>query len=204
MKADRLGLLSAMLASICCVGPILLVLVGLGSLGVGALLSRYHWWFIGAAMLLLSVAWRSYLKEAAHCRATSCQMARGKTTRTVLTMASLVVAIFVGLNLATYASHSRQPGARIVSSGHGRLASVVIPVEGMTCFTCERTVEATLKGLPGVRSADAKVKDAAAYVQYDAAQVSLDELIAAINKTGYRAGPPQEDGGHGNERRNLL
>jgi len=190
MKADRLGLFSAMLASVCCLGPILLVLVGLGSLGVGALLSRYHWWFIGAAICLLSVAWRGYLTEAARCRAASCQMARGTTTRTILTLASGVVTVFVGLNLYTYASQSR--GMRAPSaSGQAEMASVIIPVEGMTCFTCELSVESSLKRLPGVQGADARVAEQAAYVSFDPSQVTVEALITAITKTGYRARPPK-------------
>ncbi|MBI3083464.1 MAG: heavy-metal-associated domain-containing protein, partial [Candidatus Omnitrophica bacterium] len=187
MKADRLGILSALFASVCCLGPVLLVLLGLGSLGFGALIGRYHWWFIGAAIVLLTIAWRSYLKEARRCKTASCEMARGKTTRTVLLLASVVVAVFVGLNLYTYASQTHQTSSLGTVPRPGQLASVVIPVEGMTCFTCELTVESSLNKLPGVQSADAKVTEQAAYVRYDPARVSLEALIAAINKTGYKA-----------------
>ena len=195
MKADRLGILSAVFASVCCLGPVLLVVLGLGSLGFGAVLGRYHWWFIGAAIVLLSYAWRSYLTEVRRCKTASCEMARGKTTRTVLTVASVVVAAFVGLNLSTYASQTHKVSSTGTAPPTGQLTSVAIPVEGMTCFTCELTVESSLKGLPGVHSADAKVKEAAAYVEYNPARVNLDQLIAAINKTGYKANRPQGQGG---------
>jgi len=164
-----------------------LVLLGLGSLGFGALIGRYHWWFIGAAIGLLAVAWRSYLKEAGRCRTARCEMAGGKRTRAALLLASTVVAVFVGLNLYTYASQSSNTKPQAAFAAQAHLASVMIPVEGMTCFTCELTVESSVKGLPGVRSVDAKVKESAAYVQYDPAQVTVDGLIAAINKTGYKA-----------------
>jgi copper chaperone CopZ len=195
MKAARLGILSAITASVCCVGPVLLVVLGLGSLGFGALIGRYHWWFITTAIGLLAVAWRSYLKEAGRCRAASCEMVQGKTTRTALILASAVVAVFVGLNLYTYMSQHRSASAPSTTMPSRGLASVTIPVEGMTCFTCELTVESSLKKLPGVQSADAKVNEASAYVSYDPAKVSLDELIAAINKTGYKAtrAPGQEN-----------
>lgn len=192
MKAARLGILSALTASVCCLGPILLVLAGLGGLGFGALIGRYHWWFIGAAMALLIYAWRSHLKETHRCKAASCEMARGQTTRTVLTLASVVVAVFVGLNLATYASQSRPTAHHAARSTQGQLTSVMIPIEGMTCFTCELTVESSVKNLPGVRSVDAKVKESAAYVQYDPARVKLEDLVAVINKTGYKASRPKD------------
>lgn len=190
MKPAKLGLLSALTASVCCLGPVLLVLLGLGSLGFGAILGRYHWWFIAAAMAILAFAWRSYLKEAGRCRTAHCEMTQGKTTKTVLILASTVVAAFVGLNLYTYASQHRSASAPGTTTPSRGLASVTIPVEGMTCFTCELTVESSLKKLPGVESADAKVNEGAAYVSYDPTRVSLDALIAAINKTGYKATRP--------------
>jgi copper chaperone CopZ len=190
MRADRLGILSALFASVCCLGPVLLVVLGLGSLGLGAILGRYHWWFIGAAIGLLAVAWRRYLKETGRCRTAHCEMAGGKRTRTALLLASTVVAVFVGLNLATSASQSPNSKPQAASAARAHLASVMIPVEGMTCFTCELTVESSVKGLPGVRSVDAEVKDAAAYVEYDSSQVSVTQLIEAINKTGYKASVP--------------
>ena len=192
MKAVRLGILSALTASVCCLGPVLLVLAGLGSLGFGALIGRAHWWFIGAAIALLTYAWRSYLQEARRCKAASCEMARGKTTRTVLTLASVVVAVFVSLNLYTYAGQRRSARQDAAGPMSGQLASVAIPVEGMTCFTCEVTVESSLKRLPGVESVEAKVNDGMAYVRYEPTRVSLDALIGAINKTGYHAKPPRE------------
>jgi len=191
MNPLRLGIVSVAIASLCCAGPLLLVALGLGSLGFGAALGRYHGWFIGAAIVLLTYAWRSYLKEVARCKAASCEMARGKTTRTILTLGSVVVALFVGLNVVTYPSPSHRVNGRAAPSDEQQVASAVIPVEGMTCFTCELTVESSVKGLAGVRSVDAKVKDAAAYVEYDSLQVSVPQLIEAINKTGYKAKTPE-------------
>jgi copper chaperone CopZ len=192
MKAGPLGILSAITASVCCLGPVVLVLAGLGSLGFGALIGRYHWWFIVAAIVLLTVAWRSYLKEARRCKAVSCEMVGGKRTRTALLVASVVVTVFVGLNLYTYASQQRSTRQATAGPTSGQLVSVMIPVEGMTCFTCELTVESSLKRLSGVQSAEAKANEGVAYVRYDPARVSLNDLLTAINKTGYHATSPRE------------
>jgi copper chaperone CopZ len=189
MKADKLGILSALFASVCCVTPLILVLLGLAGLGIGAILGRFHWWFLGAALVLLTVAWRRYFQEGRRCATERCEMVSGTPTRWTLLVASLVVAVFAGLNVYTFASQRQQTA--FVSKGLSATATeAVIPVEGMTCLTCELTVESSLKKLPGVEGVDARVAEQAAYVQYDPAQISLNDIIEAINKTGYRARSP--------------
>ena len=185
MKADKLGILSALLASVCCVTPLILVLLGLGSLGIGAVLGRFHWWFLFAAIGLLTYGWRAYVQEKRRCRTAQCEMPRSTTTRAVLLGASVIVAASVGLNLYAHASQ------RAATAPPTSEASIVLPVEGMTCLTCELTVESSLKRLPGVASADASVAQQIVTVSYDPAQVTVDKLIAAINQTGYKASRPQ-------------
>lgn len=189
MKAEKLGVLSALFASVCCVTPLILVLLGLGSLGIGAALGRFHWWFLGAALVFLTVAWRRYFQERRRCTTEQCEMASGTPIRWTLLVASIVVAAFAGLNVYTFASQHRQTAS--ASAGSATATEVIIPVEGMTCLTCELTVESSLKKLPGVQSADARVAEQAAYVQYNTAQIGLDDIVEAINKTGYRAGSPK-------------
>ena len=191
MKASRLGLLSAVVASSCCVLPVLLVVTGLGSLGVGSLLGRFHWGFIGGALALLLYAWRVYFKKRSHCRAASCEMEGGKTTRWALLVASLIVLTLISLNLYTYAS--RRPSQLSLASTTG-LAQVRIPVEGMTCFTCQLTVGSSVKKLPGVREAHADVTQHSATITYDPRQITVQQLVEAINKTGYRASVPRTEG----------
>lgn len=57
MKADKLGILSALMASVCCVTPLVLVLLGLGGIGIGTVLGRFHWWFLLVAIVLLTYGW---------------------------------------------------------------------------------------------------------------------------------------------------
>ena len=192
MKPGKLGILSVLTASMCCLGPALLALVGLGGLGVGAFLGRYHWWFIGAAITLLAFGWRNALREARRCRTEACATSQGRTTRLVLTVASAVIAVVVGLNVYTYAGQYRSALGRPGAPEHAALTAVVIPVKGMTCWSCELTVESSLKGLPGVHSVEANVNEQAAHVSYDPTQVGLEALMAAINRTGFRAEHPNE------------
>jgi len=190
MKAQKLGIFSAVVASFCCLTPLVLLVLGLGSLGIGAVLGRFHWWFLGAALALLTVAWQRYFQERRRCATERCETASGTPTRWTLLLASLVVAAFGGLNVYTFASQRIAQTASADAPVQRNLTEVVIPVDGMTCLTCELTVESSLKRLPGVEYVDARVAEQTAHVRYDPARISLDALIEAIHKTGYRARSP--------------
>ena len=94
MKTWVIGLLSAVTVSACCLGPAVLALLGLGSLGIGATVGRYHAWFTGIAVVFLAVGWRRYVKELRRCRAQPCQVAQGKLAKWSLITSSVVVAMF--------------------------------------------------------------------------------------------------------------
>jgi len=61
----------------------------------------------------------------------------------------------------------------------------------MTCLTCELTIESIVKRLQGIQYADARVTDQMVSVRYDPTQISVDDIVEAINKTGYRARSPE-------------
>lgn len=185
MKAKGLGILSAVTASICCLGPFVLILFGLGSLGLGAVIGKYHWYFILGAAILLAFAWRNYFKERKSCESAHCEMEGKKMTRNILVLASAVVLTFAGLNVYTYA-RSTAPESTMQSG-----MQVTIPVKGMTCFTCEMTVQSAVKKLPGIYQVKASAKEHVAIVSYDAQKTSLDQIVATINQTGYKAEKPK-------------
>lgn len=184
-KAEKIGILSALTASICCVGPLVIVLLGLGGLGLGVVFGKYHWYFILGAAFLLAFAWKSYLKEKKSCEAAQCEMKAKNRTRNLLILASAVVTFFSALNLYTLLRPSEEKSTLV--SG----AQISIQVKGMSCFTCEVTVRTAIKKLPGVSEAKASARDERVIVTYDPQKVSLDELLHAINKTGYKAERPK-------------
>lgn len=185
MKAKAFGILSAITASLCCLGPLVLILLGLGSLGLGAVLGRYHAYFILGAGLLLALGWGNYLKEKRSCASAHCEIQGRKMTRTVLFLASAVVLTFGGLNLYTYVKGS--PTGKLSELGD----HILIPVQGMSCFTCEIAVQSALKKLPGVRQAKASARDGNVLVVYDPQKTSLDPMISAIQQTGYKTSKPR-------------
>lgn len=184
MKAKNIGIFSAIFASICCVGPLILVLVGLGGLGIGVVIGKYHWWFLGIGVLLISIAWSYYFKEKRTCDLKACQMENKRITQIILTFATLIIIFFIGVNLYTYFGKSLNitKTATIANT-----ETIVIPVEGMTCLTCEITVTQALRKVEGVISASASAKGKNAKVVYNPNKTNINQLTEAINKTGYKA-----------------
>jgi P-type Cu+ transporter len=67
---------------------------------------------------------------------------------------------------------------------------VDLPVSGMTCAACARTIERTLTKTPGVERAAVNLATATATVEYDPARVGPGDFIGAIEQLGY--GVPQQ------------
>lgn len=191
MKTSRLGILSAIIVSTCCAGPLLLILLGLGSLGIGAAIGKYHWYFIVAALVLIGFTWQRYFKEKKACSVRGCQMKSKRVTLITLIVASVVVALFVTLNVRTYAMQT----ADLVAEDTAALVetkTVDILVRGMTCFSCELTVSSAAKKVDGVVDAVASAKEGKAQIRYDLSKTDARKVVEAINKTGYKAELPEE------------
>ncbi len=62
---------------------------------------------------------------------------------------------------------------------------VSLPVTGMTCAACARTIQVTLEDTRGVRQADVNFATGRATVVFDPATVGLDGLAGAIRDVGY-------------------
>ncbi len=67
-----------------------------------------------------------------------------------------------------------------------------IKISGMTCGACAVSVKAALSRTRGVKSADIDTAKGLATVVYDDTQVSEQQLIDAINTTGFKAEASKE------------
>jgi len=65
------------------------------------------------------------------------------------------------------------------------LQSVKIPVRGMTCGNCARSVERKLSTSPGVTSARVDLAGGSATVEFDADRTKVPDLVHAIELLGY-------------------
>ncbi len=88
----------ALLSSLCCLLPLAVIVLGLGSGAFMAVTMRYRWVLIPSGVLGVAMGFALYERERKRCGALGCRMAGGKITLTLLIVASLVVATSILLD----------------------------------------------------------------------------------------------------------
>jgi mercuric ion transport protein len=189
MKAKQTGIVAAILAATCCVGPLLFVAIGVGAAGV--FVGRYHWFFLIGGLAVLTWAWAKYLREKTVCDCEHRPM-RGRSGMITLVVSTLLVLGFGALNVSRYVSANTPiPAQRETQLANG-LNRVVVSVEGLSCVACEIPVRRALRHVDGVKSVQVNAGTKTAAVDYEPTKTNPEQLVAAINSTGYRASLPNK------------
>ena len=88
----------ALLSSLCCLLPLVVIVLGLGSGAFMAVTMRYRGVLIPTGVLGVAMGFALYARERKRCDALACRMAGGKITLALLIVASLVVATSILLD----------------------------------------------------------------------------------------------------------
>ena len=192
---DRLAVsgsvIAAAAASLCCVGPLAFVLLGLGSFGAAAALGAARPYLMGAAVLLLAFGfYRAYFRRGAACAPGEACASKpaGQPTRAALWVAAAAVITFALSPYYAGALARRvsppEPGAAAPAAA---VATARFKVSGMTCAGCETTIKLALEKTPGVRGSEVSYERGEAVVEYDPRLTTPEKLREAISATGYPA-----------------
>ncbi|MBI2497835.1 MAG: cation transporter [Opitutae bacterium] len=177
------GVLAGLIASLCCIGPLLSLTLGLGSFAASTWFAQWRPVFLGVTIVFLGLAWYlTYRRPKAGCADGSCARPPGKAARTSLwlgTLVALAAAIYPALPAA-----SHQANAAAVAVGDARL-SVLIP--SMDCPPCAKGIEASLRRAPGVKQAEVDYASKAAVLVYNPSATSRERLLALIDTSGFPA-----------------
>ena len=98
-KLSSLGsVISAFLASVCCVAPVIFALLGVGGAGFAVGLERYRPIFVAVAVVFLGIAfYYTYRKKGASCEIDSvCSTSKGgKFNKVILWVSAVLVGFFI-------------------------------------------------------------------------------------------------------------
>jgi hypothetical protein len=81
----------AVLSSLCCLLPLVVIVLGLGSGAFMAVTMRYRWLLIPAGIIGVATGFSLYVRERRRCAVLACRMAGSRVTLALLVVASLVV-----------------------------------------------------------------------------------------------------------------
>ena len=182
------SLIAGLLASACCIGPLLLGAVGLGSLGFAAALAPLRPWFLGLTVALVAVGFfLAYRPQRAEACAPGEACQKPPSRRNQRLALWLVTALAV--TLATYPSWAarRTPAGEPVQRVLGTSAVVTLDVRGMTCADCEGEIERELVKVPGAVQAAVSFDQKRAEVRVTSPAPRAAALVAAVERAGYRA-----------------
>lgn len=174
---------TAIAASACCIGPPLLVALGLGGVGFARVFEPYRPYLLGATALLLGLAfWYAYRPLPAEACGPdgACTPQSRRRTRTMVWVAAVVA-----LGAAAY---PRIQGLRAAPAETVNEAqALLLEIGGMTCDACVNHVRGALEKVPGVEAAEVRLDTGEARVQVSPDGVDPQDLVHAVEAAGYEA-----------------
>jgi len=180
------SIFTAILASLCCTGPLVFILLGIGSVGMFSIFSEFKLIFSSIAILNLAVAYyltfRKTKEDCEECHTDKNNIS--KSNIVTLGLSTILVMFFITLpylNLSDNFSNTQNK----INLENG-IVKVLIPVNGMSCSGCEYVIERKLKEIDGIIFADADYKKGIVYVEFRKDKISLDYIVDSINSLGYK------------------
>ncbi len=180
--------LAAFVASLCCLGPLVLGGVGLGA-ALMATFAPLRPYFLALSGALLALGF--YLvyrrpKPAETCEGQACapDSRTRRMAKPLLWLATVLVAALTFFPVYG-AKLVRLPVAAAPATP--LLETVELQISGMSCEACAGVVKAKLLKTPGVAAADVNYAAGRATVKYNPTQTRPTQLIEAVSATGYRA-----------------
>ncbi len=174
------GFIAAVIASLCCIGPVLIALLGFGSIAALSTFEVYRPYFIAFTVALLGFAFfLTYKKREVICEDGTCK----HKSASKWSKASLwIVTVLAGLAIA-FPHLGFAPQTQINESVDST-STVTLKIEGMDCAACASGVEGSLAAIEGVRKARVDYEQGKATVDYDSRIVLPTDFIDRINQAG--------------------
>lgn len=98
VSAGLTASVGAVLSSLCCLLPLAVIVLGLGSGAFMAVTMQYRWLLIPAGVIGVAIGFFLYLRERRRCAALACRMAGSRVTLALLVVASVVVVTSIVLD----------------------------------------------------------------------------------------------------------
>ncbi len=183
------SMLATVFASLCCIGPLVAVGLGLAAFGAATQFESLRPYLLVATAALLGTAlYLTYRKPSQEeCEGQACAVGpKEKSRKILLWVVTAVVAGFAAFPYyAGFFWGQSTPALSTALAAAGGSAMAEFHVEGMTCAGCAATLDNALKKTAGVTTVAVSLEGKSARVGYDPSQVSMDQLLALMKENGF-------------------
>ena len=188
------SMVAAVVASFCCILPIVFALTGITVLGAAGIFAEWRRYLLAVTFALLGLGFYfAYRSAPRQCEpGGACpRPATGRSGRLVLWIATPIVVALAAFPYysALVAEIVMPPGTQAIAALQPapRLERLNLAIEGMDCPSCAVAIEKKLKAVPGVREAKVLYAQGRAEIDYDPSSASVDRLQGVIQEAGYRS-----------------
>jgi copper chaperone CopZ len=187
-KIIGFGVLTAIMASLCCITPVLALIAGTSGIASSfTYLEPLRPYLIGLTVVVLVFAWYQMFRPE---KEVDCNCDTEGKTKFIHSkkFLGLVTLFTLGMLAFPYYSHLFYPKSEkqtiVVESSNIKITE--FKISGMTCASCEQHVNHEVNKLNGIISSKASYVDGNAIIEFDQSKTSKEEIEKAINSTGYK------------------
>ena len=188
------GIVGGLLSSLCCIGPLIIVLLGLGTISFALSISRYRPLFLSLGILFFLGAVYLHLSRKNKTCKTNYMTVEGikKEKNFIISLAVSMLVVYLltlylivpALSPSVYQGRGAIKNPQKSSSAkqlntNPDLRVLNLKIDGMTCNGCSSGIQAILEGMPGVRSAEISYEKASGKIIYDANTISKEEILSS-------------------------
>ncbi len=172
------GIASSLLASLCCVTPLVVVLIGVGSLSIALSFLRYRPYFLALGVTFFSVATYFYLKrDYGKCDLNSMKRAKYSIAGSFV----LMILIYVGLTyflippiLISQVQNTIEKNAPVQTGNYSELK---VKINGMTCACNIADIEYNLMQTKGVLNVTIDYSTKNGIIKYDPTMTNQNAIL---------------------------
>ncbi len=178
IKAVAIGIKAGLLSSLCCVGALILVLLGIGTVSAALSLTQYRPYFVALGIIFMTASIWYHFKKS--CKDEACNLNKKQFIATVVAVYTIILVVLLYAVVPALAPvlFSSQPLK--TSSASENVKQVTLSIEGMTCSGCAEIVKNNLLKNQGIVKAEVSYLKSSAIVWYDSSIIDTEEIVKAI------------------------
>lgn len=173
------GITSSLVASLCCVTPLVVVLFGFGSLSIALSFLRYRLYFLGFGLIFLTAATYVYIKrDYGKCNLRSIKQAK----YSILGSFVLMIVIYIGLTyflippvlVSSVENKIQQSETQL---NYQNATEIKVKISGMTCKCNIADIEYNLMKINGVLNVSIDYDSQTGTIKFDPTKTSQNALL---------------------------